>query len=97
MRPERRCKSGMGGGLTAAPFVSPSLHLRIAVFLSDRWGPPQVVVSAAAPPCVVTAVKLVDFDRSCIDSLKVLFEPFEDRFHSFICPLPIHVEVYAAF
>ena len=31
------------------------------------------------------------------DSLKVLFEPFEDRFHSFICPLPIHVEVYAAF
>src|SRR5207302_2145545 len=31
------------------------------------------------------------------DSLKVLFEPFEDRFHRFICPLPIHVEVYAAF
>jgi len=32
-----------------------------------------------------------------IESLKVLFEPFEDRLHSFICPLPIHVEVYAAF
>jgi hypothetical protein len=34
---------------------------------------------------------------SAFDSLKVLFEPFEDRFHSFICPLPIHVEVYAVF
>ncbi len=34
---------------------------------------------------------------SAFDSLKVLFEPFEDRFHNFICPLPIHVEVYAAF
>jgi hypothetical protein len=32
-----------------------------------------------------------------VDSLKVLFEPFEDRFHSFFCPLPIHVEVYAVF
>jgi hypothetical protein len=29
------------------------------------------------------------------DSLQVLIEPFEDRFHGFICPLPIHVEVYA--
>ena len=34
---------------------------------------------------------------SAFDSLKVLFEPFEDRFHDFICPLPIHVEVYAVF
>src|ERR1700719_1047519 len=47
----------------------------------------------------------VTFERSnlqilidpAFDSLKVLFEPFEDRFHNFICPLPIHVEVYAAF
>ena len=31
------------------------------------------------------------------DSLQVLIEPFEDRFHGFICPLPIHVEVYAVF
>jgi len=31
------------------------------------------------------------------DLLKVLIEPFEDRFHGFICPLPIHVEVYAVF
>ena len=34
---------------------------------------------------------------SAFDSLKVLFEPFEDRFHNFICPLPIHVEVDAVF
>ena len=31
------------------------------------------------------------------DSLQVLIEPFEDRFHGFICPLPVHVEVYAVF
>jgi len=28
-----------------------------------------------------------------LDSLKVLFEPFEDRFHRFIRPFPIHIEV----
>jgi hypothetical protein len=32
-----------------------------------------------------------------VDSLKVLFEPFEDRFHRFIRPFPIHIEVDAAF
>jgi len=31
------------------------------------------------------------------DSLKVLFEPFEDRFHRFIGPFPIHVEVDTVF
>jgi hypothetical protein len=42
-------------------------------------------------------VKLVDLIGPAFDSLKVLIEPFEDRFHGFICPLPIHVEVYAVF
>ena len=41
MEPERRCKSGMDGGLTAAILVSPLLHLRMDDFLSNRWGPPQ--------------------------------------------------------
>src|SRR6202521_5318564 len=41
MRPERRCKSGMDGGLTAASLVSPPHHLRTADFLSKRWGPPH--------------------------------------------------------
>src|ERR1700677_4385335 len=42
MRPERRCKSGMDGGLTAASLVSsPLLYLRTAVFLSNQPGPPQ--------------------------------------------------------
>jgi ATP-dependent DNA ligase len=41
MRPERRCKSGMDGGLTAASLVSPSLHLRMDEILSKRWGPPH--------------------------------------------------------
>ncbi len=41
MRPERRFKPGMDGGLTAAVLVSPPHHLRTAVFLSKRWGPPQ--------------------------------------------------------
>jgi hypothetical protein len=41
-RPERRCKSGMDGGLTAASLVSsPPLYLRTAVFLSNQPGPPQ--------------------------------------------------------
>ena len=39
----------------------------------------------------------IDLIGPAFDSLKVLFEPFEDRFHSFTCPLPIHVEVHAAF
>ena len=47
MEPERRCKSGMDGGLTAAILVSPLLHLRMDVFLSNRWGPPQTLTSAA--------------------------------------------------
>jgi hypothetical protein len=31
----------MDGGLTAAVWVSPPLHLRMDDFLSNRWGPPQ--------------------------------------------------------
>jgi hypothetical protein len=42
-------------------------------------------------------VKLVDLIGPAFDSLKVLIEPFEDRFHGFIGPLPVHVEVYAVF
>ena len=41
MRPERRFKPGMDGGLTAAVLVSPPLHLRTAVFLSKQLGPPH--------------------------------------------------------
>src|SRR5450432_932094 len=41
MRPERRCKSGMDGGLRAAVRISPPLHLRTDEILSNRWGPPQ--------------------------------------------------------
>jgi hypothetical protein len=36
MRPERRFKPGMEGGLRAALLVSPPLYLRIAEFLSKR-------------------------------------------------------------
>jgi hypothetical protein len=43
MEPERRCKSGMDGGLTAASSISsPLLYLRMAVFLSKQPGPPHV-------------------------------------------------------
>src|SRR5579864_1087619 len=41
MRPERRFKPGMDGGLTAAILVSPPLHLRTVGILSKQWGPPQ--------------------------------------------------------
>jgi hypothetical protein len=41
MRPERRFKPGMDGGLTAAVLVSPPLHLRPPEILSKQWGPPQ--------------------------------------------------------
>jgi hypothetical protein len=42
MEPERRCKSGMDGGLTAATLLSsPPLYLTTAVFLSKQSGPPQ--------------------------------------------------------
>jgi transposase len=44
MRPERRGKSGMDGGLTAASLISPLHHLRTADFLSSRLGPPQNAV-----------------------------------------------------
>ena len=48
MRPERRFKPGMDGGLTAALLVSPPLHLRIAVFLSKQPGPPQFTLAWAS-------------------------------------------------
>src|SRR5579863_2634739 len=41
MRPERRCKSGMDGGLRAAVLLSPPLYLKTDDFLSNQWGPPQ--------------------------------------------------------
>src|SRR3984885_8505895 len=41
MRPERRFKPGMDGGLTAAVLVSPLLHLRTPEILSKQPGPPQ--------------------------------------------------------
>jgi hypothetical protein len=45
MRPERRFKSGMEGGLTAAVLVSPPLHLRTVEILSKRWGPPHYIAA----------------------------------------------------
>src|SRR5579864_5301413 len=45
MRPERRFKPGMDGGLTAAVLVSPPHHLRTAEILSKRWGPPQALAA----------------------------------------------------
>jgi hypothetical protein len=48
MRPERRFKPGMDGGLTAALLVSPPLYLSIAVFLSKRPGPPQSLITLAS-------------------------------------------------
>jgi len=41
MRPERRFKPGVDGGLTAASLFSPLHHLRTLDFLSKRWGPPH--------------------------------------------------------
>ena len=60
---------------------------RLGPISSDQFSIPVVENCAAESGVIVSA----------FDSLKVLFEPFEDRFHNFICPLPIHVEVYAAF
>ena len=41
MRPERRIKPGMDGGLRAAFLISPPHHLRTGKILSKQWGPPQ--------------------------------------------------------
>jgi hypothetical protein len=41
MRPERRFKPGMDGGLRAAVLVSSPHHLRTPEILSKQWGPPQ--------------------------------------------------------
>ena len=41
MRPERRFKPGMDGGLTAAVLLSPPLHLTTTGILSKQWGPPH--------------------------------------------------------
>src|ERR1700674_1026712 len=43
MRPERRIKPGMDGGLTAASVFSPLHHLRTGKILSKRWGPPHSI------------------------------------------------------
>src|ERR1051325_1578474 len=42
MRPERRLKPGVDGGLRAASWISPPHHLRTREILSKRWGPPHV-------------------------------------------------------
>ena len=47
--------------------------------------------------CDLNHALRIDLIDPAFDSLKVLVEPLEDRFHNFICPLPIHVEVYAVF
>ena len=47
MRPERRFKPGMDGGLTAAVLVNPPLHLRTLDILSKQWGPPQLHMARA--------------------------------------------------
>ena len=47
--------------------------------------------------CDLNHVLRIDLIGPAFDSLKVLFEPFEDRFHRFIRPFPIHIEVDAAF
>ena len=55
---------------------------------------------AANPVTTVFRTRITGLQRNlaqAFDSLQVLIEPFEDRFHGFICPLPIHVEVYAVF
>lgn len=41
MRPDRRIKSGMDGGLRAAFVITPSHHLTERQILSNLWGPPQ--------------------------------------------------------
>ncbi len=53
MRPERRFKPGMDGGLRAAVLVSPPHHLRAAEILSKRWGPPQNCCMGARKPHAV--------------------------------------------
>ncbi len=45
IRPERRLKPGMDGGLTAAVLVSPPLHLRTDEILSNQWGPPHSLIT----------------------------------------------------
>ncbi len=64
MRPERRFKPGMDGGLTVAVLVSPPLHLRTAEILSKRWGPPQsaggAVVLEWVRRCELKPVIIVD-------------------------------------
>jgi len=60
MRPERRLKPGMDGGLRAAVLVNPPLHLRTLKILSKRWGPPHL---GTLYPRLDTDVHLV-FDLS---------------------------------
>jgi light-regulated signal transduction histidine kinase (bacteriophytochrome) len=53
----------MDGGLTAAVWVSPPLHLRMDDFLSNRWGPPHLIGNAikyrksGVPPVVLVSAK----------------------------------------
>jgi hypothetical protein len=65
MRPERRFKPGMDGGLRAAVLVSPPHHLRTAEFLSKRWGPPQL------------SRALIDFESRSITKDGTLFRSAE--------------------
>ena len=57
-------------------------------------------ITFAGLVCSITATSFSEMPKvtsAGVDSLKVLFEPFEDRFHRFIRPFPIHIEVDAAF
>src|SRR5713101_10042097 len=57
MGPERRCKSGMDGGLTAASMVSPPHHLRTDEILSKRWGPPHFAAARSRAECTDPGVE----------------------------------------
>jgi hypothetical protein len=61
MRPERRFKPGMDGGLTAAVLLSPPLHLRMDEILSKQWGPPHQLLGRGLQFTNLASVGTVPF------------------------------------
>ena len=67
MRPERRIKPGMDGGLRAAVLLSRFYHLRTGKNLSKRWGPPHMSpgqINVQAPDDTLAGTVIVTLTNS---------------------------------
>jgi len=87
MRPERRFKPGMDGGLPAAPLISsPPLYLRTAVFLSRRAGPPHTSALPALHTCPeLRAIPLEPLPPVSVPSCGLAFLALAMRYWSQPC------------